>query len=101
MAVDDTLAHIANNTIPSGPAGTRFGVVFRNDPLKESSIPELPFSTDPKYYHEYRIIPSGVQPLPGTNVLRLVTGGRGEVYYTFRHYGTADNIPGVPFVRLR
>ena len=105
QAVDDTIARIPipgshdppTSNAPPGVAGKKWGVPFQNRPLAGSSIPELPFSTDPNYYHEYRVI------LPGqtkAGVLRIVTGSHGELYYTWRHYGTA-NIPGPPFVRLR
>ena len=97
--INNTLTHIANNTVPQGPAGVNWEVTFQNRPLRATSIPELPFSPNPNYYHEYRVILPGMQP--GQNVLRVVTGSRGEVYYTWSHYGTAKAIPGPPFVRLR
>ena len=55
------------------------GTIHRNDKGY------LPVKSDPNYYHEY------VHPTPGINhagLQRVITGARGEWYYTPDHYET-------------
>jgi hypothetical protein len=95
-AIRDSLTYIRNGTVPSDIRHTRWGSAFRNEPLRNggTSIPELPFSVDPNYYHEYRVLTPGST---AAGARRLVIGGQGEVFYTTTHYGES----GSPsFIRL-
>jgi hypothetical protein len=72
---------------PTGRLGRNWGAIFRN---LAGDLPQAAAG----YYHEYTVLlPESTQ----RGVLRIVTGARGEVYYSWTHYGDA----GLPaFVRL-
>jgi RHS repeat-associated protein len=60
----------------------RDGIEFRNRPCAGKTTPELPVQPS-GYYREYTV------PTPGAatrGARRIVTGSRGEIYYTNSHY---------------
>ncbi|MCB5164525.1 hypothetical protein LG634_06710 [Streptomyces bambusae] len=92
-ALNDTLAHIAAGTVPTGPTSIKWGTKFNNRAV------DLPGGVgEHSPYLEYRVAPP-----PGTSgagPLRVVRHQyTGETYYTWTHYG--DNNVKPAFVRVR
>ncbi len=88
QAVSDVMNQIANNTRPPGKLGDNWGAAFKN---LGGDLPTEPLG----YYHEYTALPPGATQ---RGLLRVVTGGQGEVYFTWTHYGKT----GAPaFVQVR
>ena len=89
----DTLSHIDNGTVPTGPTGIKWGSPFNN----WGTPPYLPGGQGPGFspYQEYRVGSGGL----GAGARRIVHNpATGEAYYTWTHYGQAG-CPG--FVRIR
>lgn len=89
----DTLSHIDNGTVPTGPTGIKWGSPFNN----WGTPPYLPGGQGPGLspYQEYRVGSGGL----GAGARRIVHNpATGEAYYTWTHYGQAG-CPG--FVRIR
>lgn len=64
------------------------GSVFRNQPLKGKSVPELPVKPQ-GYYREY-VHPTAGFKGPGPQ--RIVVGQNGEIFYTPDHHQTFRRI---------
>jgi guanyl-specific ribonuclease Sa len=90
--VQSVVAAIESGQQPSGDKGKKWGTTYWN---RDGSLPEkLDANGNPiAYYKEYRVLVTGSQ-----NVLRIVTGQQGEMYYTWTHYG---DIGDPAFVRIR
>jgi RHS repeat-associated protein len=92
-ALDATLRHIDDGTVPTDPTGVKWGSKFKN------WAGDLPGGQGPvdSPYLEYRVAPP-----PGTGgagPLRVVVNSQtGEMYYTWTHYGDSGN---PAFVRIR
>ncbi|MEY2268800.1 MULTISPECIES: polymorphic toxin-type HINT domain-containing protein [Streptomyces] len=91
-ALNDTLAHITANTVPTGPTSIKWGTKFNN---RDVDLPGGVGEHSP--YLEYRVAPPAGTSGPGP--LRVVRNQfTGETYYTWTHYGDS----GKPaFVRVR
>ena len=95
---------------PGTPAAQKWGTTFGNRPPfnQPGRLPELPVRPEADYYSEYRVL------LPGqtrAGQLRIVRGTGGESFWSYSHYGTAQQpyvpvdplapLPRVPFFRTR
>ncbi|WP_185734619.1 RHS repeat-associated core domain-containing protein, partial [Burkholderia sp. Bp9031] len=91
-ALLNTLSHIDNGTVPTGPLAKKWGTQFKN---WAGDLPGGQGPTSP--YREYRVAPSPGTTGAGTN--RIVMNNQtGEMYYTWTHYGDTGN---PAFVQIR
>ncbi|WP_408733303.1 ribonuclease domain-containing protein [Burkholderia cepacia] len=91
-ALLNTLSHIDNGTVPTGPLAKKWGTQFKN---WAGDLPGGQGPTSP--YREYRVAPSPGTTGAGAN--RIVANSQtGEMYYTWTHYGDAGN---PAFVQIR
>jgi RHS repeat-associated protein len=92
QALLNTLRHIDNGTVPTGPLSTSWGRQFRNwgGDLPGAQGPASP-------YKEYRVAPPAGVAGAGPNRI-VVNSQTGEMYYTWTHYGDAGD---PAFVQIR
>jgi hypothetical protein len=97
-AVNDTLSHINNGTVPEG-LGHKWGDEFKNE---DRVLPEIGVGgfKDPITYKEYKVAPPPNEYNIGT--WRIVQGSDGSTYLTGSHYGRRqDGKQERPFVRIK
>ncbi|KVX47422.1 ribonuclease domain-containing protein [Burkholderia cepacia] len=91
-ALLNTLSHIDNGTVPTGPLAKKWGTQFKN---WAGDLPGDQCSTSP--YKEYGVAPSPGTTGDGANHI-VVNDQTGEMCYTWTHYGDTEN---PAFVQIR